>query len=724
MAKFCAQLLLLAATAPSASAFSSEAQVLMNPIRKVVTLLQDLQKKVAQEGEKAEELFEKYQCYCKTSGGDLSKSIQATETALAELGPAIEGASAKKSGLEKDVASHQDDRAGAKKSMADATALRTKEQGTFDKYMAEANTNVAALSKAITAVNRGMAGGFLQTRSAAVLRNFLSNSKDVMDTDRQEVMAFLSAKDGDEYAPQSGEISGILQTIHDEMTKDQKDTVATEEAAVKSFDELIAAKKKETAILSKSIESKLARVSETGIEIASMKNELGDAGESNLEDKAFLADLEKNCASKADVHDAEKKMRAEETVALADTIKILNDDDALELFKHTLPGASSSFVQVQASSKALRSKAGAVLAELRARIPAGQGRMHLDFISLALHGKKIGFEKVIKLIDDLVENLKKEQVDDESKKQYCSVEFDQAEDRKKALERSISDLEASMATTKDSIATLAEEIAALKDGIVALDKSVAEATEQRKEENAEYKDLMANNGAAKELILFAKNRLQKFYNPKMHKAAPKVELSAEDSIFVNQGGTPPPTEAPGGIADTGISVSFMQLSKRDAPAPPPATMEAYASKTEESNGVMAMMDLLVKDLQKEMTEAEAEEKAAQQNYEKMMSDSADKRATDSKSLNDKEGSKADLQGALEESEGSHSATSQEHMANDKYLGELHAECDWLLQYFDVRKQARADEIDSLGKAKAVLNGADFALVQRNSVARARKFLRH
>merc|ERR1719499_2142999 len=125
-----------------------------------------------------------------------------------------------------------------------------------------------------------------------------------------------------------------------------------------------------------------------------------------------------------------------------------------------------------------------------------------------------------------------------------------------------------------------------------------------------------------------------------------------------------------------------------------------------------MMDLLVKDLDKEMTEAETEEKVSQEDYEKTMADSAEKRAQDSKSLNDKEAAKADMESSLEESVDEQASTSKELMATMSYIAELHAECDWLLQYFDVRKQARADEIDSLGKAKAVLSGADYTLLQR------------
>merc|ERR1719453_2880859 len=152
-------------------------------------------------------------------------------------------------------------------------------------------------------------------------------------------------------------------------------------------------------------------------------------------------------------------------------------------------------------------------------------RRAMDFISLALRGKKIGFEKVIKMIDDLIGELKQEQVDDDNKKEYCDAQFDQADDKKKSLEKTIADIETAITETEEGIQSTKEQIDALEDGIRALDKSVAEATEQRKEENTDYKELMANNGAAKELIGFAKNRLNKFYNPKLYKAPPKRELS-------------------------------------------------------------------------------------------------------------------------------------------------------------------------------------------------------
>jgi len=128
-----------------------------------------------------------------------------------------------------------------------------------------------------------------------------------------------------------------------------------------------------------------------------------------------------------------------------------------------------------------------------------------------------------------------------------------------------------------------------------------------------------------------------------------------------------------------------------------------------------MIDLLVKDLDKEMTVAKAEEKDAQGDYEQMMKDSAAKRADDSKALANKQGALANMQASLEADTEEKASTSKELVATHQYIQSLHNECDWLLQYFDVRKEARTSEIDALGKAKAVLSGASYSLVQTSSL---------
>merc|ERR1719384_1452024 len=288
------------------------------------------------------------------------------------------------------------------------------------------------------------------------------------------------------------------------------------------------------------------------------------------------------------------------------------------------------------------------------------------------------------MMDEMVALLGKEQKDDDAKKAYCEAELDKTEDEQKMLDQSIADMEKAMETAKENIDTLASEIAALISGVKSLDKSVQEATENRKAENAEYKATMAADKAAKELIGLARNRMNQFYNPALYVAPKKQELSAEQRIAVNMGSEAAPTVAPSGIAGTGITYLqesapvFAQVSSHDAnevaPPPPPETWDAYQKKGQEHSGVTAMMDLLVADLDKEMTEMTTDEKNAQQEYETFMQDSQAKRADDSKSIADKEGTKAEQEERVRKLNAEHKATAKEAYNTATTIKDLHLEC--------------------------------------------------
>jgi len=170
------------------------------------------------------------------------------------------------------------------------------------------------------------------------------------------------------------------------------------------------------------------------------------------------------------------------------------------------------------------------------------------------------------------------------------------------------------------------------------------------------------------------------------------------------GGTLAPTEAPGGIAGTGISA----IQDRAAPPPPPAANLAYKKKGEESSGVIQMIKTIIADVTKEVQIMELEETDAQSDYEKFLGDAKNKRAADAKSMSDKEGALAETTEDLVTSEEGLKNKQISLMETEKALRGLHADCDWLLKYYDARAEARTGEIEALGKAKDVLSGANYA----------------
>merc|ERR1719224_259476 len=278
--------------------------------------------------------------------------------------------------------------------------------------------------------------------------------------------------------------------------------------------------------------------------------------------------------------------------------------------------------------------------------------------------------------------------------------------------------EAAIDEMTDESATLASEIANLQKEVKDLDKAVAEATEQRKDEHAEFITFQTENGAALQLIEKAKNKLFKFYRPNQYKEAPKRELTEEEKILAASGRSDMiATAAPEMIAGTSIAAVQTQLyaqlreSTADdaaaAPPPPPATWDAYQKKDGKSNGVIALMDMLLKELQDGITEAEHEEKTAQSDYERLMSESQKSRATMVESITSKEVAKADLDTKIEATKEKKTSEEAQLTSIKQTLAQLHADCDFLIEATKEKKTSRETEVEGLKNAKSVLSGANF-----------------
>merc|ERR1719160_449079 len=205
--------------------------------------------------------------------------------------------------------------------------------------------------------------------------------------------------------------------------------------------------------------------------------------------------------------------------------------------------------------------------------------------------------------------------------------------------------------------------------------------------------MMQLNEAAMQLIEKAKNRLQKFYNPTLYKAPPKTENTMEEKII-----------------EAGTFVQIKAHDEEDSDVAPPVAPEAPGGayqKSEKSAGVLGLMDMMVGEIETDMKDAGYEEKTSQADYAKLMDESKETRAANSKGIITKTSSKATLEGKLEAAKEAKTAVSTDLDLIAATLGDLHMQCDFLLQNYDLRKEARTNEIESLKNAKAILSGADF-----------------
>merc|ERR1719174_312944 len=250
--------LLVVALALSATATSVGSELRgSNPIRKVVTMLQDMQKTVESEGKKEEDLFEKFMCYCSGGEGALEASIQQGKAQIEQLTSSIERGTAEKSQLAQDLKTHKSDRAAAENTMKESTAMREKEAGEFAATSGDMKSNIEAMAGALDALNKGLSASLLQTGVGNVLRNIIKTSPAVRDSERSLLMSFLETGSGMEGG--SDQIIGIVSQMKETMEADLAEATQQEGESKATFETLMTSKTQEIGAAGKAIETKTAR---------------------------------------------------------------------------------------------------------------------------------------------------------------------------------------------------------------------------------------------------------------------------------------------------------------------------------------------------------------------------------------------------------------------------------------------------------------------------------
>merc|ERR1719421_2851452 len=243
-------------------------------------------------------MYDKFMCYCDGNTGEMAKSVEEAAQRITELKAKLESSIAEKDQLDQELIAHKSDREAANQDLAKATAIREKEHAEYLELTGESKQSLDAYQ-------------------------------------RSTVTAFLSGGQNPygDYHGQSGEIVGILKTMKDEMDASLNGAVGDEEKAAAGYAELAAAKKEEISAAGSVIESKTQRSGTLAVTITTTKGDIKDTTNEMEDTEAFLANLKVECAEKKKEWAVRCQIRAEEVAAISEAIKVLNDDDALDLFK-------------------------------------------------------------------------------------------------------------------------------------------------------------------------------------------------------------------------------------------------------------------------------------------------------------------------------------------------------------------------------------------------------
>jgi len=694
-----------------------------NPMRRIITMLQDMQKELERQGEMDKEIFEKAMCVCETGDKDLQVAIDESAAAIEEYTSKIEADTAEQAQLEQEIVEHNENRDSAERDLAEATAIRTKEHKSFVAQEKDMKLNINGLSKAIPAIEKGMGGSALMQviPHSRRFRRMFEVTKYLSPDARSGVLAFLNEGSDDEsndsdQASNSGEILGIMKNMKEEMEKDLAEMQATEKSTHETFNELKTSKTEEISINEKAVISKEKRIGEIKLSLSEGKHALEDSQEENENAKKFLANMKEDCANKEKERDMRAKMRTEEIAAIGDAIKILNDDSALETFSKA---KSAALVQ-----RPVKTYDAFIQMHEKVKRVTGSHAMSSQSGESSSQPEDAQAEKIVStMINGMVAVLHDEDVSDEHKKAWCFNETAVSAGIKAEKKDILTKTEAQITEQEDKIATLAEEIKALTIKIQELDKLVHDTTKQRKEEHQEFVDGFATSATAIRLVNKAIKRLEKFYSPEKFaaekKAATDAALAKAGLSLLSKSAASQVSEAavqhvasallPGGFdfMQVGLKVHMgararIRAAIRSGVDPVEMADTPGGYQKSESGGVIGLMNEFVTELKMEMTEGETEEKFNAKDYVRIMTDAQETRQQDTKSLNEKKAAKSGLDTKLMENKELKEMMEEQLHNLELYIVQVHGECDYIMRNFETRHEGRVDGEIGLKTAETIV----------------------
>jgi chromosome segregation ATPase len=702
------------------------------PVTRVVNLLKEMQGTLQKEMDEDESLYDKLACWCNNNRYEKDAAITAATAKLKELKSTIDASTAKSAELVEKIKETEAEVAAAKAALAEATAQRQKEAKEFHAGELESMSNLDALTNAIKVLSEHHEGAFPQLSLSLLSLDSHGKDEDIPWSDEHEThlehsfdefmshsglsdsaspaaderrvmaadasvdgsrflqkeeqptnvavavgawsardvavvrralksaSAFVQQKHGGEfmlsYAPQSGEILGILKQLKDEMEASLSASQKAEKEAAANFNEMRNAKAAEIENGETMAERKEDELADTNNVLAEAKEDLDQTTAVLTEDQKFMVNLKATCSDADGAFQKRKAARMQEIKAVSETIEILTADEARDTMASTY-----SFIQTASRQQRLdvrRQRAASILRKV------AKDMQNPELSMLATTVELDAFTRVKKAIDDMISMLKTQQSDEVKKSDWCKKEL-QSNDMGTMKATSLKDeLDMKIGDLGSNLEKLTDEVTQAKKDIAQLQVELQRASENRKQANQDFQKTISEQVATQEVLKQALEKLATFY----------------DSAFTQ--------------------VHKAAIHKQT----PPVAQMSY-EKNAGASGVMSMIEKLIheaKDLEKDSRQGEQEEQAQ---YEALVADTNASVKSLQKMIVTKTAEKAEAAKEKIETEGDLKDTEAELAGLAKYNADLHGECDYILDNFDTRQEARQQEIEALQQAKSILSGA-------------------
>jgi len=682
----------------------------LSPISRVVELLKGLADTAEKEGKKEEDLYETYVCWAKTvidtktaTNGEAQARVDELNAYIADLDSGRVELTTERVDLEKEIKDLNQE-------LEALEAQRKQEKEDFDAAKEEMELTIQALGEAIDVMESATGGGgkLLQVKTGfgegfsdrVKAANMLQKATELGEKFLSKGDSlFLTRVLGGEvpkadwkklnrkadfkmaYKHRSGHIQDVLKKMKSTFESNLVDAEAKEEKAIEDYTELKDAKTEQLTTAEDALNKQDGENGAKAMSKEDSETERDALVTQINNDKGFIDATANDLATKKAEWKDRQELRAGEIEAINKAIAILHSDDARDMFKSSFK--SQSFMQVSSSSKKIR--AADVLASAAKR--SGDKRMAALAESLQTPNESMAtgshFDEVIAAIDDMVATLKGEEETDLENKETC--EKDRNDDTRTAIKaaRTMDERSDTIDELTNDIAEIVKTIAENEAEIKAIQEELAKATTMRGDEHTEWEAANRDDSAAADLVMRAKDVLAGFYE--------------ENNLNLLQ-----------------KTKKMEPVVAGEAPPPPPSTWEApYGGKTGESQGIVAILEMIHEDILKDQTKSKADEDKAEQTFQAFKTNSE----TQIQALEDANSDLTDTKGSKESDI---STAKEQRGAKHDELNEVIAKindatpsCVYTTINYPVRLKNRQVEIDGLEKAKAILQGGEFpSLLQR------------
>jgi len=659
-------LLLLACVSHVSSLVSGSENSKSRPVSKVMNMMKDMLKQLDNEGEQDREIYDTTVCWCETNEKAKTKAIADGEQHVQSLGQSIEALTGRSAQLNAEIKRLDEEVAANEKALESAAELRRKQLAEFNADEKDMLQSISSMKGAITSLSKHHES-FLQVANGESNAARLADFRSVVSTinaqlsrhhellaevitphQRKLVASFLQMQQ-----PQSGEIFGIINGMKDSFENNLAQAQKEETANDNAFEDLKAAKTTEIADGRSMSETKVQHLADTDEKNAADNQDEGDSQDTLESDTKFLANVKNTCQNVDAEYADRTKTRMLEIEAVTKALAFLTSDEAHDLFTRTF---NAKFIQ-RTSSDSRRSAVYKIL------VAAAKKSADPRLSTLAIRTRLAKFEAVKFALQHMIDPLVKEKWDEIEERDFCIAEINNNEKVAESKKRDQADAEAALDSSKQTIADLTKEIEELELTVSDAKEQFKRAGEDREKENHEFQIIVADQRATQKLLYGALKALKSFY-----------------------------------------SASLVQSGTRTtAGQTPPAGFEKQSNK----GGIVGMVEGVIKDAQKLEAEAIRTEEEAQKAHEDFVKDTNDSFGIWAKDLVNKneQRAKTTVQKAGNQVDLDTAVDSQKQ--NVKALGDLHANCDFLLKNFELRQATRDEEISSLKQATEIVSGTTF-----------------